>query len=159
MANRSVDGELIAHLPTSAISLFAVFSRFECALKRSGYHHGNGEAHPNWDKFANTLGKAFFEEVKVTGRANLLIDKPPMKQIVNGDDLDWEVVGKATNVQELFGSIRRVRNNLFHGGKYRNGHVSDATRDEQLLRESLFVLELALEKAPDVRGYFDAYLG
>lgn len=121
MEKKSLDHDLLVQLPASAISLFAVFSRFECALKRSGYHHGNGDAHANWDKFANSLGKDFFEEVSSSGNANLLIGTPPKKQVVDGDDLDWQAVGKVTNVQELFVSVRRVRNNLFHGGKYRSG--------------------------------------
>ncbi len=159
MEYKRIDSALLAHLPNSAVSLFAVFSRFECALKRSGNHYGDGDAQANWDKFTIALGNQFFEEVCPSGNATLLIDKPPKKQVVVGGILDWQEAAKATNVQELFVSVRRVRNNLFHGGKYPSGPVKDASRDEQLLAESLFVLDLALQRAPDVMSYFQDGLG
>ena len=155
---RRIDEDLLQQLPHAAVTLFAVFSRFECALKRSGYHYGDGDAKPNWEKFAAALGPDFFDEVRNQGIAQVLIDNPPKKQVVQNGYVDWQPATQATNTTELFVYIRRVRNNLFHGGKYPSGPVRDMSRDQELLLQSVAVLELALRHVPDVAAYFADHL-
>jgi len=38
-------------------------------------------------------------------------------------------------------SVRTVRNNLFHGGKFPDGVITDPLRDEQLIRDCLAFLK------------------
>jgi hypothetical protein len=61
---------LLNGLPPAAISFFAVFSRFEYALKRAGYFQRNKvEAQADWDKLARELGQNFLMRVRASGEA------------------------------------------------------------------------------------------
>ena len=148
---------LLSQMPPAAISFFATFSRFEFALKRSDYARmeASGVVSADWDGFAKLLGKAFFGKVENSGRASALINRPPKKQVLRSGKLDWDPVSKPTNAQELFGAIRRVRNNLFHGAKFSTGVEGDAVRDQQLLEEASWVLHAALAEADQVREQFE----
>lgn len=64
---QSAERDLIANLPKETVAFFAVFSRFECALKRSGYLQNKKGADAHWDKFAKELGKPFLDEVRKFG--------------------------------------------------------------------------------------------
>lgn len=51
--------------------------------------------------------------------------------------------------------VRRIRNNLFHGGKF-NGHWFEPKRSEELLRHSLTILRGCLAASKEVRGTFNS---
>ena len=148
------------------IKFFYCFSRFEYALKRVPKYlkTGNsGQAEPKWDAFANYLGSDFFNSIKQSNNAAILFENPPEKQIVfqnknlDQKELGWKKKATAKNNKELFLAIRLVRNNLFHGGKYPSGPVKDPSRNEELLKACLFILEKALNdpRAEEVKGHFD----
>ena len=46
--------------------------------------------------------------------------------------------------------IRRVRNNLFHGGKFRSRE-----RDERLVRYSIDILGMLLDRNPLIATHFE----
>jgi hypothetical protein len=46
--------------------------------------------------------------------------------------------------------VRRVRNNLFHGGKFSDEVHSGRARNELLLRHSLAILHRCLDLSPSV---------
>ena len=127
-------------LPKRGAALLRIFSRFEYALKEinhaaPGKH--NGEATVLWDKFANEcLGRDFFQYIRKQGIAPTLLSKPPSMQVVDGA-LGWKKVPPPGNVQDLFGAVRRVRNNLFHGGKSGD---PDADRNAKLVLAALETL-------------------
>ncbi|WP_321890540.1 MULTISPECIES: hypothetical protein [Burkholderia cepacia complex] len=157
------DELLAASLPTIAIQFFHVFSRFECALKRSGrYARGDDQwVTPRWAKFAEDLGAEFLVDVKKSGLAETLIVRPPKKQILLDDgQLGWTVGAPIVSTRNLIDAVCTVRNNLMHGGKYREtgygspAMVEGSERDEILLRESLNVLAMALERSPLVHEHF-----
>jgi hypothetical protein len=50
--------------------------------------------------------------------------------------------------------VRRVRNNLFHGGKFPLQPIPEISRDESLLQSSLTVLGAALQLNPRVSQFF-----
>lgn len=161
-----VEEALAAELPKAAIDFFVVFSRFECALKRSGtYAIGNEDrVDPDWDGFARDLGPGFLEQVIEQGTAPVLVNRPPMKQVKQADGaLGWKDSGPVKNTADLFLAIRRVRNNLAHGAKYRDGgtghvdHVEGSERDEELLNQSMAVLALALTERPEIHDFFRRY--
>ncbi len=140
-------------LPKVATEFFAYFSRFEFALKQAGFLEdasGTKKAKPNWEDFATDFSQeveTFFEDIMSTGHAEELIDKPPKVQM---GDLSWKPWGndpekKLANSKELFCAVRRVRNNLFHGGKS-SSLGSDPERDIALLKACLFILKEALKK-------------
>lgn len=161
-----VEQALEAHLPKLAIDFFIVFSRFECALKRSGTY-ARGDEHwviPDWDKFALDLGAEFQIDVVAQGIATHLVGRPPKKQVklIDGT-LGWKEAGAVKTVVDLFLAIRQVRNNLAHGAKYRDEgarkieFVEGTERDDLLLSESLAVMALALERRPDIYEFFRRY--
>lgn len=161
-----VEEALQEELPELAVSFFVVFSRFECAMKRIGtYAKGNDMGvDADWDRLAADLGKSFLDRVVAMRIAPVLIDKPPKKQIKSADEsLGWRDMGPVKNTQDLFLAIRRVRNNLIHGGKYQDGGsgyanmVDGAERDDALLAQSMTVLRLALESRPDLRACYLKY--
>ncbi len=157
MSSNKLDA-LVRQLPEEAISFFAYFARFEYALKRGGFlkrrSEKNDGAEADWNCFAKKLGSAFFEKVKSSNIADKLLAKPPKKQIVKSDDLDWKCI-RIHDVTTLFDAIRRARNNLFHGGKFQSGAVEDIARDKTLLCQARKVLELALEARASVKAHFE----
>jgi hypothetical protein len=151
---RMVDETIQQKLPALAVEFFVKFSRFECAMKRTGIYAVGDEqdVQPDWDKLAADLGRVFFARVVESGIAVTLIKEPPKKQIKQNDgSLGWRDMGAVVNTFDLLLAIRRARNNLVHGGKYRDtrtGSYDDITgteRSNTLLSESLAVLELALD--------------
>lgn len=160
-----VDQALGGELPRLAMSFFIVFSRFECALKRSVAYaaiDNQGKVSADWDRFARDLGSDFLEEIIARDAAAELINRPPKLQIMlpNGGGLGWRETPVVRSSGELFVAIRRVRNNLMHGAKFRDqatGYVNlveGSERDDVLLDQSLIVLGLALERSPDVQCLF-----
>ncbi len=147
------------HLDGLAGKLFHVFSRMEYALKASGFNNGDGEAKANWRDFAlaieaviaNPPSPALQEAITFVRNA------PPKKQVIVGGVIQWEISEPQTDsaADKLLIYVRRVRNNLFHGGKF-NGHWFEPERSEQLLRHSLTILTACVESLPSVR---DAYHG
>ncbi len=92
------------------------------------------------------------ESVLSEAVARLLRD-PPKKQ---HRDLAWRDVpaeGDAHGANNVLLVVRRVRNNLFHGGKAKRQSV-DGKRDDQLVGDALLVLDRALDCHPSVRALF-----
>lgn len=161
-----VEEALKAELPKLAIDFFVVFSRFECALKRSGtYAIGNDDGvGPDWDKFARDLGPRFLSDVLALDIAPVLVANPPKKQVKLDDGmLGWKDTNAVERTSDLFVAIRRVRNNLVHGAKYQDGgaghpdFVEGSERSDVLLSQSMAVMSFALEVRPDIHDYFRRY--
>jgi hypothetical protein len=180
-ANISPKGKQIFELLGSnlfiALEFFAVFSRFECALKcankdmiikvtEKDFQGERRRAEPNWDCYANYLNKIYkhkTNDIKIAAKS--LIDKPPQKQIFKETgELDWEdSKHQGSELTSIFLQIRDVRNNLFHGGKYpgqdiRYADVDGLKRDKDLLQACLKVLYICLEIENDVTKAFDSEL-
>lgn len=146
-----------AELPPHAIKLLATFLRFEFALKEAGFGPENGDAQVEWGRVTKQLGAAFFARIKESGQADTLIHKPPKKQITRGHSLEWEHKAPPETTSELFEAVRRIRNNLVHGGKSGDPEYDpdDPHRNETLTREAQWVVEQALLELDDVRAYFE----
>jgi hypothetical protein len=162
-----VEQALGGDLPKLAIDFFVVFARFECALKRSITYAAvdRDKVSADWDGFARDLGNGFLDEVIAQDVASELVNRPPRQQVMlpDGGGLGWRETPGVRNAAELFLAIRRARNNLVHGAKYRDGAtghvdlVEGSERDNLLLDQSLTVLGLALEKSPDIQRFFLRY--
>lgn len=143
-------------LPLRSDELFRIYARFEFALKMAGYCFMNGKAvEINWDAFANNegIGKAFFEHVQDKCLCSTLMKDPPKPETIT--DGQWGFATEATppeSAQALFGMVRRVRNNLFHGGKYFD---DNAKRNQALVQESITILLLAVEWDKAVNFFFE----
>jgi hypothetical protein len=137
-----------------ARELFTTFARFENALKASGFHCGDGDANPDWTAFARSVDGIFDEPAdgKLGAALDYVLTHPPKKQVVKQGALVWQTVEPGTNLlsDRVLIYVRRVRNNLFHGGKF-NGHWFEPQRSEELLRSSLVILSACLDASEPVR--------
>jgi hypothetical protein len=112
-----------------------------------------GAVEAKWDEFANKeLTSDFLKHVRENNIAPTILSKPPSRQILNGNSLDWEATTPPTDIQSLFGSVRRVRNNLVHGGKSGD---KDSDRNNLLVAEAIAVLIEALRAHADLRFMFE----
>lgn len=167
-ASTEVGGRILSQIGAESdliIEFFAVFSRFEYALKREGYWHGTPEfVGVKWNQFADRCATAFMRLPKV-GELSVAIEyyaaDPPKKLIVRDEELDWlEVeINRATpTLKQLLEGVRCVRNNLFHGGKFPGTPVPEPSRNEQLLRHGLIILAAVLSlNHPEARKVSDSY--
>lgn len=127
-----------------AFRFFKLFARYEYALKAMGFTRAGskGQAEPDWDAFANDVGQVAlgFGEPESTARA-YLFEHPPKRQMLVDKRIEWEEVSNEDrSAQALFGHMRRVRNNLYHGGKF-NGNWPEPDRSRELLTHVLALLE------------------
>jgi hypothetical protein len=137
------------------LEFLATFARFEFALKKAGYVQGdNSRVSPDWDSFGRDvaqLNSAIL--VPVLQSSTYLQQHPPKKQVLQNGTLRW-IDRQGTSgsmIGDVLLSVRTVRNNVFHGGKFPDGMITDPLRDEQLIRDCLAVLE-ALLKLPLPKG-------
>jgi hypothetical protein len=139
---------------------FVFFSRMEFALKKSGkYLRKHQDAQPDWDKFGSDYDKRFRETLLPQTRIVHYFEcGPPRKQIQAQGLMQWsEPQNKGEGEKQLtwlLRSIRTVRNNLFHGGKFPLMPIREPSRDRDLLIHSLAVLNAVLELDHDVRSKF-----
>ena len=140
-----------------AAELFRTFARFEYALKATGFHKGDGVAEPNWRSFAETIPQVFTDpdDAVLREATRYILEHPPKKQMILDGMLNWTVAAPNTDLEPdlVLIYVRRVRNNLFHGGKF-NGRWFEPERSEQLLRHSLVVLRACLDASPNVGQAF-----
>ncbi|MDD4859860.1 MAG: hypothetical protein PHR56_06620 [Dehalococcoidales bacterium] len=159
------------------LQLFLMFSRFEYALKRSGYIKTSddtraegltcdgiscyrGYVTADWRKFGTAIKASFAENRNpiLLDAINLLFEYPPYKQVLNTHkELDWrEPEYKKRDLQSLIQIVKTVRNNLFHGGKYPTMPVQDPSRDVELVRNCIVVLKYFIYSSRNVqRHYFE----
>jgi hypothetical protein len=156
--------------PELLFSFFHNFARFEYALKKAGFAKGFGDdlgggiksASPDWDRYANYIKNNFDKhENKILKEAvDYIWENPPGQEVVTPAG---ELLFKTPNydfntfdLNVLLVFVRRVRNNLFHGGKYGNIVIDKNTeRTEKLLKESLVILDACLKLSPDVKKAYD----
>jgi len=144
---------------------FYHFSRFEFALKTTGYILSNdNNVLPDWDRFAKSIDQKY-ELIEIKSEEfqksiKYFFEQPPKKQIINSSGtLDWEEY-KPKKVQhsfkELLMLVRRVRNSFFHGGKFISGSIIGSERDTTLIEYGLIILKNCLELNQEVKDKFQA---
>jgi hypothetical protein len=126
---------------------FAMFSLFEYALKNAGFWKSSKKGvEADWEKFALEIEDTFIAQVYFDPNSELhraveyILCDPPRKQIIRNDQLEFKLRTRPDNVSDtvwLTVLIRGIRNNLFHGGKFRYDHE----RDTILIRDSIIILE------------------
>lgn len=140
-------------IPEGAIYFIKFFMRMEFALKDNSFLKQRKVAEVDWDTFAEKLTNKFFDHIYKSGLAITLISRPPSKQINRNDSLDWSSAKKPlVNTKDLFIAIRRLRNNLFHGGKSGD---KDSDRNNELIADAIKVMIEALKWSEEVRYSFE----
>ncbi len=136
---------------------FFMFMRFEYALKASEYlEDPNGRARPDWNQLVRDLEGLF--ERPTTDRLGEAIDYylqvPPKEQWAERGRLVWRDVPRRgrTNADWILLGVRRVRNNLFHGGKLSGPYFENPERSAELMEYAMVILESCLIALPDTLG-------
>jgi hypothetical protein len=132
---------------------FTVFSLFEYALKKTGFcdEGRGGDVQADWRSFALEIHPLFkpASTPELNEAVEYMGNRPVKKQVFRDDLLTFVPRQHPRNINEtvwLSILIRGVRNNLFHGGKYR----FDRPRDPDLINWSLTILESWARLHPDV---------
>jgi hypothetical protein len=130
----------------------------EYALKTTGLLiKENGPAEANWQRFADKIDPALAIATDTDLKAAIafVLTEPPRKQAVQGGKLKWIAgdPGSQSRARLLVIYVCRIRNNLFHGGKF-NGTWFDPERSEKLLQAALVILRYFSDVNDDVRTAF-----
>lgn len=149
------------------LQFFVTFSRFEYALKRAGFVKGDSHnnASADWCGFARerlNARLASITDTEFTEARSYLLHEPPGKQIFveAGRIVRWQANSQRSRECEgeyLLRLVKDVRNNLFHGGKYPDGPVSNQARNKRLLQTCLTILEKCLALDADVKDFFEEH--
>ncbi len=137
---------------------FCVLSRMEFALKVTGYVIKN-TVKPDWGKFAGEIKNSFNPKINenLSAACHYYFDYPPKKQVFSNETLGWECQSPTgqSDIENLILLVRRVRNNLFHGGKYNSPNNDENARNEELLRHGICILEESMNLVPEVKQAYD----
>jgi hypothetical protein len=146
-------------LSDSEANFIAIFLRFEFALKENGFCPNEGDAMVQWYRVATELGPAFFERICTSGNAETIMSRPPKKQVARNHMLEWSAQDRPANIHQLFEAVRRVRNNLVHGGKSGDPEfdADDPQRNDKLIGEARWIIEQALCQMPTVKSSFEGF--
>lgn len=147
-------------------SFFHYFSMFEYALKANGYSHKTLEGiikQPDWEGFVRDNKELLDLEQKQNERIavsiNYLLDSPPKQQAeINDGCLEWVspvIDENAPNRVKLCKYIRQVRNNLFHGGKFKGNYFSTPERSRELIFHCREILNHLATNNEGIRRAFD----
>jgi hypothetical protein len=151
----TIDQELL-------LDFFLTFSRFEFALKNSGFYIKRRntslpyEARPDWDSFAQRLKDLFHTDTTkhLRDACDHLLYNPPWREVVGGNMLGWDTTAEdesLSEIERLLRYVRRVRNNLFHGAKFSTLAELETVRNVALLEDSLVILRECLRLTDEVR--------
>jgi len=142
------------------LNFFLTFSRFEFALKIHEFAKGNqNRVQPDWDKFANSIRDSFDKTTRgdLTEAVDYFLINPPWKQVLINGNINWNTSvpdNELSEIEKVLLLIRRVRNNLFHGGKFNIGPHEAPERTTRLLNYSLIILEACLPLSPEVEDNY-----
>lgn len=124
-----------------AFDFFAVFSRFEYAMKFGCLRQDN-KPEASWHKLAEALSASFYEAMKAAPAAAIYFANPPGQLELKDGQVGFAPVDPPRDGWELFRALKRARDNLFHGDKRH-----DNSRDADLMVAGLFILNRAYEAA------------
>lgn len=156
--------------PNLLLDFFLKYSRFEYALKASGFVIGIGRpleggikrAAPDWNSFSDSIRDTFDRNRvdRLKEAVDYLWNNPPFIEVITTDsEILWEPPlydQNSFNVRQLLRFVMNIRNNLFHGGKY--GNIPDAEvqeRTKNLLDAGLVIIEECLRLNHDVKSIYD----
>jgi hypothetical protein len=151
------------------LDFFLTFAAFEFSLKSLGFRKKGRPiiegvtyvAQPDWASFALQLRDNFRPDAdpRLRQACDHLLYNPPWHEVISGSKLLWDTAAESeqlSEIERLLKYVRRVRNNLFHGGKFTSLPVSDLGRNAALIEDSLVILKECLRLSDTVRAEYDA---
>ncbi|ENK5065141.1 hypothetical protein G3W26_03790 [Klebsiella variicola] len=141
--------------PHSVMNFFFYFSRFEHALKIKNYKKLDGNRRyiigANWKAFVRTLNIPYPSGSNKVDEAVRYICSNPVKR--QKENLTWENAAPIAQVSfnAALLEVPKIRNNLFHGGKYKR---PDRVRDTDLLNYSIVLIKACLHADADLYREF-----
>lgn len=142
-----------------ACEFLGIFARYEYALKAVGFANGDDrDVKAAWDQFARSIDAklAQLDDEDLRTAATYLLREPPKKQILQNKRLRWLDSPPDANLpqaEQVLLMVRRVRNNLFHGGKFLEPQ-GNGERDHLLVSRSLTVLLACLPLNTEVEAAY-----
>lgn len=147
------------------LEFIVIYSRIEFALKRTNFTKtNNGDAEANWEKFISHIKSNFNpnKNEQLKNAVQYLLSFPTKKQILKNGNLDFvEHPGTKTGpeILRIYHCIRIVRNNLFHGGKFPQGPITDISRNSDLIENSITILKEFVSLDQNVHHFFIEFDG
>jgi hypothetical protein len=151
-----------------AFEFLEKFARFECGMKEAGYcipERKERRAGVDWKRFYEEKAGRLTERpsASLANAMAYLLAHPPEVQLYEEDEsgngravfrpLALKDKGDGEQVLE---AVRRVRNNLFHGGKHT--YHSPEERNDELLRHAVVVLDAASQLEGQISNiYWSGY--
>ena len=128
---------------------FSLFARFEYAMKAVGFRKKeNGRITILWNDMTDSVRDYLTDtdNDKLQTAITYILTQPPKKQDIVNDEIIWvdASANRGDDIYDLFVYIRRVRNNLFHGGKYHGKYLSDPQRSFELMDHCSTILHACL---------------
>jgi len=125
---RSIDFD-----PSLGFKFFLSFARFEYALKEAGFLKNKDYASPNWLAYAESVEEYMVERNEIINESlEYFINNPTKIQKNSNGSVEYVETPYDNNYTPFVWAImmiKRVRNNFFHGGKYRDLVVVDSLRN------------------------------
>ncbi|MFA0716364.1 hypothetical protein AB4622_10165 [Vibrio splendidus] len=148
------------NLDLISFDFFKLFSRAEYALKAASFNNGDGgNVQADWTKFAQEIHQSFMQEPsnELVKAVKYIQESPPKKQIIEDGNIKWSDTPPHAlcDTDLLLLYVRRVRNNLFHGGKF-NVEFFAPERSEELISVSITILKHAVELNEQVKQAYDS---
>jgi hypothetical protein len=121
--------------------------------------NGNGnKAEANWDLFTSDIRVHFNKKknTELSDAVNYILAHPPRIQKYIDGQIAWQnrIFNNQPEINRLSQSIRDIRNNLFHGGKFTGRYEQDASRNVKLLKSAMIILDEWLLLSEPVKRAF-----
>ncbi|WP_407531880.1 hypothetical protein [Vibrio parahaemolyticus] len=161
-------------LEKEIFKFFVIFSRFEFALKSSGFlvkKPSGKSAEPNWDSFVKKYKETFqvtddlnnsftylTNQCSAPSRQILVVsDEGTVNEVLSSTWKEQNIDVNAPELKKVVDSIKLVRNNLFHGGKYGDKSWNDPDRTSLLIEHSIKVIWALVGLNSDIEVYFEDF--
>ena len=132
-----------------AFDFFREFARCEYCLKAIGMRKADRNAKADWSALAAQLSDVIEapDSRELAAAVKYFLEHPPKKQVVEDGVLAWDdsLPDHKSQADLLLLLVCRVRNNLFHGGKF-NGRWFEPERSEELLKHGLAILAACINR-------------
>ena len=162
------------------LDFFVTFSRFEFSLKAAGYRKKTPlkefkndakksqkillfDISADWDTYAQDISHHFntSRPEKIQKAVEFFTLNPIFTEVMIGDDLGWSSSSKyykyydSEIIRWIIPMIKRIRNNLFHGGNFNKEFQQTSEMIELFLQHSLIILEYCLTLELKVKDNFE----